>query len=652
MPKKSAKNPPRLSYVERILFSPLHPKLRIWLCFLFVVLSSIALGFALTQHSIIMWDDHFRMGHSNALLQAFGFIDGNSLKPGNYAPLWELTLGIFTHFIFPSLHDPWWVRHALTFSLWATGLFVSYVLLRRAGVSRSTGVLCTAGLFSIIRFGGHALFNVKDVPGAVAYLLVSLYIWVLLYEGQKKSDDAVYPTSTLIALGVVSACPLLFRAPLLLHFVVVLAVLSLYSFACMRKTHTLSRVYTAIIPLISGVLLLGFLYPPFWGQMQDDVTNSNIIFLILFLFGFVFLGVHAIFSTLKTSRQRRSDFWLLMLLTVGLLCIGCIIFADAIATTYASIQATMQKYYLNFSRFQGWTTGTMVFGQRYTVNNLPWWYSIGWIPVIAHPVLLLAAGVGLVAAFFGEKRVAHDFPIQTWIGTIHFSLQRWLWIVISLSFAIFITVRPTLYDNERHILFLYPVFFLLGLLGLDFLHKNVKYALAATLVTVSCFSYTAWGRYSYIYTSPLIPEEKRQFLGDYWGLCYTDTMRHFTDTLPNETLIRMDGPRHFFAQQASRYANENALAFDPDFVYLFVGGNKFPNETERPFAVSTGTMRSVYYYKRALQDIQTGKAEAAYIYRDPYGEPICLLAYYPENDDIPPNRPYPQKIRGIKIKKR
>ena len=515
-----------------------------------IILTALMIGFALTYSGIHFWDDLARYKHSVSVLKNFGLIEGDG-RVWMYAPLWELILGINTHIIFPFLRDPYWVRHAYTFALYLMTLYWTFCLLRRAGVSKATALLGVASIMGIIRLGGHALFNTKDVPGAVGYLLVTLYLWVLV----KESLQHGFTIRRLILLGCASIIPFLLRSPLLLHAVLLFSFLLGYAVFAKTKLSIWKRIVIVTIPLLAGLLLLYALYPPLWS-----------------------MGI-----------------------------------ADG-----------LQKSFDGFQSYK-WKGTIRAFGIKYSPGTIPWWYAFSWIPVIVHPLTLLAVIAGLLLRLRKKVVIGYTTTIKLIRGHIEFSLQRWLWIVVVLTWAAIMILRPRLYDEERHLLFLFPPLMLLGVLGLDILKEKWKYIIASILIAGSLFSYTQWGRYSYIYKSPLIGTYQThwKFMGDYWMTCPSHGIANLKGRVPFGLNVRVDGVTSQARIQRNRL-RENALFGDPEFHYVLRG--RWPKE--KKFAViAAATMRSSLW-GRVQKHIKSGKATLLWEARVPPGEQVCVLALY------------------------
>ena len=106
-----------------------------------------------------------------------------------------------------------------------------------------------------------------------------------------------------------------------------------------------------------------------------------------------------------------------------------------------------------------------------------------------------------------------------------------------------ILLHPTIYDEERHLLFLYPPVLVIAALGLDDLGERLKYGLAVLAVASACSSYAHWGRYAYVYKSSLIGDRHAErFMGDYWGACIPLAVGALADRVPVGAPVVVPGP--------------------------------------------------------------------------------------------------------------
>src|SRR5262249_50419946 len=151
-----------------------------------------------------------------------------------------------------------------------------------------------------------------------------------------------------------------------------------------------------------------------------------------------------------------------------------------------------------------WDGTVRAFGQSWPANGLPRWYALVWFPVALAPPAAMVAVVGLIRCFRRLPPASHPFPLQMRRGPVDLSLRRWLAAHAALFWLGVLVLRPTLYDEDRHLLFLLPPVLVLAALALDACGARVKNAVALLVAVTSLASYAEWGRYAYVYKSPLI----------------------------------------------------------------------------------------------------------------------------------------------------
>ena len=216
------------------------------------------------------------MYYNNWLLWKFGISDKFANQRGVlYGPLWELIIGSANHYIFYWLNDTSWVRNALTLALYPMTLLFTGILLRRAGYSFVTSILCVASIFGIIRIGGHSITNPKDFPLACAYLLVTLALWHLLraaYNCRTTSQDRA--VGLLGLAGVISVIPFLTRTPVITHYVLLILTVYAYTFCTKDKLHTKQKIFLVLLPAITGAITTVILYPPFWVEATVETIKE------------------------------------------------------------------------------------------------------------------------------------------------------------------------------------------------------------------------------------------------------------------------------------------------------------------------------------------------------------------------------------------
>jgi hypothetical protein len=465
-----------------------------------VALASLGLGFVLTHAGVATWDSLPHLQRSRWLLQQYGLRAGGGgggppFMLRWYGALWALLLGVMSEIVFGFLRDPTWVEHAVNFALFPAGLALTFRLLARAGVDRSTALLAVAMLFGMIRLGGHALLNVNDFPFAMSYLLVTLYGWVALRDGARAAGG--YRWTVLARVGIACAIPTLIRPPVAVHLVTLAAFLIVQAAWGRAAAPVRRRLALVLVPLGAAALFIWALSPAIWGGGGAGWRG-----------------------------------W------------------GAAVVKFASFP---------------WKGGVRFFGHGAAAASEPRWYALVWLPVILNPVVFLALLAGLLAPLRGGAQPTQSFVLDTRRGPFDLSLRRWLALHAAAAWAGVMLIHPVLYDEERHILFLYPPLLVLAALGLDRLSARKKQIVAALAIGVSLVSYARWGRYSYVYESPLIGRaQPDRFTGDYWGACVPLAVTALGDVAPPGADVFVRGPYDAAAVQYQRL-REGRLTARPGF---------------------------------------------------------------------------------------
>lgn len=526
----------------------------LWLSIALVFFVGVALGGILVAYTAPFGqDDTWQLQYSKYVLSLFHLYPEQEATLKLYSPLTELFLGIATEYIFFPLRDPYWVRHTLVFALFPTTLFLHFVLLRKSGISRSTALLATCCIFGIIRFGGHALVNVKDFPAASAYLLVTLIQWQLFrfcFDRQNTTSTLWLPA--LILLGVVSVVPYLVRTPLLLHAAVASAACVLVA-VLRRDMGKKTRLLLAIIPIVSSIFTISTFLPSVWSQG--------------------FLG--------------------------------------SMETTFS--------FYSHHPR----GLATKVLGMEFAPEAVPRWYALAWIIVIAHPAVIALALLGILLSVLHRRTAGNRLTIPSSAGTWHVSLHQWMWAVTLLGFLAVAVISPNLYNEERHILFLYPLLFSAAALGLDALKNTTKYWLSGLLVLASLLSYMTWGKYSYIYINPLLKmTSEKHFTGDYWDVCLPKGIIVLNENRSPKTIVLPNGlPPTIYIQITRLQQSVLFRGRAPDRSRI-----SHSRPEKEPYAILYNDSSAERMLM--LEAMETGRESLAWGEKNPLGEYMCLIAQH------------------------
>ena len=272
----------------------------------------------------------------------------------------------------------------------------------------------------------------------------------------------------------------------------------------------------------------------------------------------IFLGALAVIGP-PPNRTR----WLKAL---GISVLSALIFT---LITYPTIRELGFGMWMDSFRLFGqfpWIGPVRYYGEVYRSDQLPHWYAFGWIPlVMLWPVFFLVL-VGLGSA--GLKKSAKqssELRITLAGRSLSFTLRSWIALITALAWLAVLVKNPVLYDEERHLLFLYPPLVLLAVLYCPAWKALYDKGAALFICLLALWSYGNWGHYSYVYQSPLMgrPNSLR-FMGDYWGACVGPAMTALKGRVPAQSSISIIGPAGIGPVQLQRL-NESLLLKDSGY---------------------------------------------------------------------------------------
>jgi hypothetical protein len=280
-----------------------------------------------------------------------------------------------------------------------------------------------------------------------------------------------------------------------------------------------------------------------------------------------------------------------------------------------------QDSFGSFFRFH-WVGAVRFFGHTALSTQLPRWYAFVWWPVIVSPVVFALLLAGLWVQRRRAAPVAQDFVLESRWGRWNFSLPRWLALHAALLWAGVLLVHPTIYDEERHLLFLYPPVLVLAALGLDRCSERLKIGLTVLATVTSLASYGQWGRYAYVYKSPLIGDRSAsRFSGDYWGVCIPLAVRALPGLVPTDAEVVIPAAYDAAAAQYDRLRGgrfTEILGFGP-----YRLENASPSQ--RAYAILYNRMG---FSDRALAQIPSGRVKLLWTATMPPGDPACVVVEY------------------------
>jgi hypothetical protein len=528
---------------------------RSWPTPILVAVGSIGLGFALTWRGVATWDSLPHLDRSRWLVHELGL---PSSRPSD--GLIELL----------KWYGPFWALYLgllseLVFPFLRDPLWVQQAF---------NFALYPSGLYAVLRLLGRA-----GVRRSTSWLAVSLLFSAIRLGGHALVNVNDFPMAMLSL------------------------VVMLYLWNKLREVDAIARasgrVSSLTLCLLGMVAMVPFLVRP--PVLVQSATLT------------VFLAVYACTTLRHASRATRMAVVAIPLLAGGL-------FALSIWPSLWEHRRALPWHtaITGFTRF-AWVGEVRYFGRSALSTQLPRYYPFIWLPVLLTPPAFVLLLLGLSRLWSGAQPVGKAFRWEVRGRGFDLTLRRWLALHAALLWLGVLLIHPTLYDEERHLLFLYPPLLLVAALGLDDLDERLKWALTVLLVATSLVSYAHWGRYSYVYKSPLIGDQSAgRFEGDYWGVCVPLAVSALQGRVPPGSEVVVSAPYDAARAEYERLRRSRFRA-RPDFgPYSLVSRPPRPGDFSIVYNRNGGDAG-------ALRAVRDGRAAVLWQTSMPPGDPACLL---------------------------
>lgn len=280
-------------------------------------------------------------------------------------------------------------------------------------------------------------------------------------------------------------------------------------------------------------------------------------------------------------------------------------FAIAGVVTYLSWPglwgSPITKFMQSFSESSDfpWEGKVLFNGVGYRPDELPSSYLPTLMGIqLSEPLLALFAGgmaVGAIKLF--RKQID---PEMSWI------LLAWLFLPI----AGVLVLKPRLYDNFRHFLFILPPVFIFAGVGIqsmfDWIRKPLLYiAIITALVTPNIYWILQLHPYEYTYYNSFVGGVGgafRRFETDYWTTSYREVVEYLNQVAPQNAKVIVWGP----ANVAAYYAR-------PDLRVVEYSKKQSINAHPATYAIlSTRQDKDLKLYSHAPQIFQVSREEAIF----------------------------------------
>ena len=151
---------------------------------------------------------------------------------------------------------------------------------------------------------------------------------------------------------------------------------------------------------------------------------------------------------------------------------------------------------------------TLTLGECMSSLNLPASYYFIWF-FFKLPIIIL---FGIAIFPLVEKKIFSQKIKSIYYGSFFFTF-------ISIIF-IFILLRVNIYDELRHVMFIFPLIFLVSLTNIFYFNKNIFYGLGIAVIIFFILENISLKSYQYTWLNSFakFTEIKKNFEIDYWGL--------------------------------------------------------------------------------------------------------------------------------------
>jgi hypothetical protein len=474
---------------------------------LILLLINLIAGLLTVRDYGASWDDPKRYIYATNALKAYlgqGLTQDDDKGPF-YVMVARAGTEVITHISKGwQIMEAWHLMHFLSFQLGVISFYI--ICLRFANRTAAFGATALFSTQPLI--WGHAFINSKDIP-FMAFFLGSVAVglgMVDFFTRDKRGAELIIHRVGEIREGLVPRFWAQNAKPLLMIF---------------RTSFTNPHVWLA------GVL---------WGM----TTSIRVLGpLTAILVGIYFL-----------SKAGRKAIPVLL---------ACFVIASGVTyLTWPGLWASpLVKFKESFLESSGYPwEGTVRFeGADFSPRELPRRYLPELIGLQLGETALTMFVIGLVVAIVKYAQHSLDRDLMVLFT---------LWLFLPLAEAMI--MRPPLYDNFRHFLFIVPPIFLFAGIGLEaLLHKLQSSFYAILVVTTLLLPNIYWDiklhPYQYTYYNNLIGGVEgafRRFETDYWATSYRQATLFINQTAPRGSTIIVWGPANivpFYKRQDMTVVN-------------------------------------------------------------------------------------------------
>lgn len=258
------------------------------------------------------------------------------------------------------------------------------------------------------------------------------------------------------------------------------------------------------------------------GLVAGYATSIRIlgIYLIVCMVGFL------LFDIISNSKEQKTS---TILRNLGLLLLGSFIGVYVFwPTLWVNPIGNFIESYQSLSHFR-WE-GTVLFnGVTYNSTAIPWFYLPGWFALTTPLVWMLFAAIGFCFIGVGFFRNPISF--------IRNNDTRNMMLYVLCFFgpvAAVIVLKSVVYDDWRHVYFIYPAMVMMAMYGLQQVSLRSKMlrniGVVLVLIQVGVILQNMWAAHPFhqVYFNELVSDadeyRRKNYDGDYWGSSYKQAL--------------------------------------------------------------------------------------------------------------------------------
>jgi hypothetical protein len=265
------------------------------------------------------------------------------------------------------------------------------------------------------------------------------------------------------------------------------------------------------------------------------------------LLGIILIGFIGLFFLIDifSVRSDRRAIWRKLFSAVLCLVGFCIAVYAFWPTLWRDPLRSFLEAFRNMSHFR-FDGEVLLGGEIIKATELPWTYIPTWF-VITTPLLwLVFGGVGIIWLIVSFVKQPLRFLANT--RDRNFLLY---FLILVAPVVMVVALNSVVYDDWRHLYFIYPSFILLLLFGVDKLLRIPRAGIAVKLLCILQFGFVAffmvkYHPYQQVYFNELTSKAdenlRSKYELDYWGLSNKQAMEYILAHDTSSLIIVNDGP--------------------------------------------------------------------------------------------------------------